>query len=89
MNHVPSKFIEIKFKSWLNIVPIDDDIIVSVCTALFVIKSRRVHQFVNDKTDVKAALIDRHELLAASASYVAVATASNTIEKIVYLIADY
>ena len=43
----------------------------------------------NDKTDVKAALIDRHELLAASASYVAVATASNTIVKIVYLIADY
>ena len=43
----------------------------------------------NDKTDVKAALIDRHELLAASASYVAVATASNTIEKIVYLISDY
>lgn len=57
----------------LDVGPVDDDIVVSVSARLFVEEAGCMHQFVDDDTDVYAALIQRHRLRSTSSTNVAVA----------------
>ena len=43
--------------TFLYIVPVDHDVVVSVRSALLVIKTDCVHQLVNDEVDVNAASV--------------------------------
>ena len=74
---IGSIFIKSKLVLWLNVAPVDDDILVAVVTTLFVLETSRVHQFVlNNVCIISTSIIKRDRLTSnLKTTYITVAPA--------------